>query len=120
MENGHITLDECTDDHKENCERQAGESRIINPIRSARLNTKHSFSFKYGHVEVVAKTPAGDWLWPGRYEYFLIFFEKYSTFVLLSSFFYSYLAFANTFKIWWMATLRRNRFTGDSWEPQIH
>lgn len=37
---------------------------VINPVRSARLTTKMSRSIKYGKVEVVAKLPKGDWLWP--------------------------------------------------------
>ncbi|EEQ35864.1 glycosyl hydrolase family protein [Microsporum canis CBS 113480] len=37
---------------------------IIPPIRSARLNTKGKKSIQYGRVEVVAKMPKGDWLWP--------------------------------------------------------
>ncbi|KAF5017551.1 hypothetical protein F66182_10504, partial [Fusarium sp. NRRL 66182] len=37
---------------------------VINPVRSARLNTNGSKSITYGRVEVVAKLPAGDWLWP--------------------------------------------------------
>lgn len=37
---------------------------IINPVRSARLNTKGKKSIKYGRVEVVAKLPKGDWIWP--------------------------------------------------------
>jgi len=31
---------------------------------SARLRTVNSFSFKYGRVEVTAKMPKGDWIWP--------------------------------------------------------
>lgn len=31
---------------------------------SARINTKKSHTIKYGRVEVVAKMPKGDWLWP--------------------------------------------------------
>lgn len=31
---------------------------------SARLSTINSHSIKYGRVEVVAKLPRGDWLWP--------------------------------------------------------
>ncbi|EAU83458.2 hypothetical protein CC1G_04714 [Coprinopsis cinerea okayama7 len=38
--------------------------QIINPIRSARLSTRLSASIKYGRVEVRAKIPTGDWLWP--------------------------------------------------------
>lgn len=37
---------------------------IIPPVQSARLNTKKSASIKYGKVEVRAKLPKGDWLWP--------------------------------------------------------
>lgn len=37
---------------------------IINPVRSARLNTQGRKTITYGRVEVVAKAPAGDWLWP--------------------------------------------------------
>ncbi|OCK77836.1 glycoside hydrolase family 16 protein [Lepidopterella palustris CBS 459.81] len=37
---------------------------IINPVRSARINTKGKKSITYGKVEVVAKMPKGDWLWP--------------------------------------------------------
>jgi len=37
---------------------------IINPIRSARLNTKGKHTLQYGKVEIVAKLPKGDWLWP--------------------------------------------------------
>ncbi|KAF9005039.1 concanavalin A-like lectin/glucanase domain-containing protein [Cyathus striatus] len=37
---------------------------IINPVQSARLTTRRSASIKYGRVEVRAKIPTGDWLWP--------------------------------------------------------
>ena len=37
---------------------------IINPVRSARLNTKGKKTITYGKVEVVAKMPKGSWLWP--------------------------------------------------------
>ncbi|KAF1978104.1 glucan endo-1,3-beta-D-glucosidase [Bimuria novae-zelandiae CBS 107.79] len=37
---------------------------IINPVRSGRLNTKRGAKIKYGRVEVTAKLPMGDWLWP--------------------------------------------------------
>lgn len=67
VEHGHVSLAGfCTDKNNYNCERQAGGDVIINPVRSARMNTKKSFSFKYGRVEVLAKTPTGNWLWPGK------------------------------------------------------
>lgn len=65
LEHGHINLDGCTDKDRSNCERKAGGNTIINPVRSARLTTEKSFSFKYGRIEVIAKVPQGDWLWPG-------------------------------------------------------
>ncbi|XP_037916848.1 beta-1,3-glucan-binding protein-like [Hermetia illucens] len=55
---------DCTNAAFWGCERTGTPTNIINPIRSARLRTLKSFSFKYGSVEVRAKLPAGDWLWP--------------------------------------------------------
>ncbi|KAF2748960.1 glycoside hydrolase family 16 protein [Sporormia fimetaria CBS 119925] len=37
---------------------------IINPVKSGRINTRLGASIKFGRVEVEAKLPAGDWLWP--------------------------------------------------------
>jgi len=37
---------------------------MIPPVRSARLNTRGKHSITYGRVEVTAKLPRGDWLWP--------------------------------------------------------
>jgi len=37
---------------------------VISPVQSARLTTRRSASIKYGKVEVRAKMPSGDWLWP--------------------------------------------------------
>ncbi|KIN08760.1 glycoside hydrolase family 16 protein [Oidiodendron maius Zn] len=37
---------------------------VINPVRSARLTTQGKHNITYGKVEVVAKLPRGDWLWP--------------------------------------------------------
>jgi beta-glucanase (GH16 family) len=34
------------------------------PVYSGRINTKNKAQIKYGRVEVVAKMPKGDWLWP--------------------------------------------------------
>jgi hypothetical protein len=38
--------------------------QVINPVQSARLSTRWSASIKYGRVEVKAKLPTGDWMWP--------------------------------------------------------
>eukprot|EP00238_Polyblepharides_amylifera_P011564 CAMPEP_0196579496 /NCGR_PEP_ID=MMETSP1081-20130531/22034_1 /TAXON_ID=36882 /ORGANISM="Pyramimonas amylifera, Strain CCMP720" /LENGTH=233 /DNA_ID=CAMNT_0041899113 /DNA_START=633 /DNA_END=1331 /DNA_ORIENTATION=- len=43
------------------CSRQTA---IQNPVMSAKITSHPSFSFKYGRLEVRAKLPRGDWLWP--------------------------------------------------------
>ncbi|KAF8589550.1 glycoside hydrolase family 16 protein [Ramaria rubella] len=37
---------------------------VINPVMSGRLTTRLSHSIRYGKVEIRAKAPKGDWLWP--------------------------------------------------------
>ncbi|KAF4334979.1 glycoside hydrolase family 16 [Fusarium beomiforme] len=37
---------------------------MINPVRSARLTTSGKKTIKYGRIEVEAKLPSGDWMWP--------------------------------------------------------
>lgn len=59
-----IPPNQCTNSMNYGCDRQGTPNNIINPIRSARIRTLKSFSFKYGILEVRAKMPAGDWLWP--------------------------------------------------------
>ncbi|CAO1306523.1 unnamed protein product [Diamesa hyperborea] len=59
---GGAPADQCTNAQFWGCERQGTQNNIINPITSARI--LNSFSFKYGRVEVKAKMPAGDWIWP--------------------------------------------------------
>ena len=54
----------CTSNDFYGCTRSTSGTTIINPIASARLRTAENFSFKYGRVEVRAKLPLGDWLWP--------------------------------------------------------
>lgn len=45
--------------------KRGSDGDIISPIVSARINTRLAFAFRYGHMEVRAKLPAGDWIWPG-------------------------------------------------------
>ena len=54
----------CTGNAFFGCERNAAFGNVNNPVRSARIRTAESFSFTYGKVEVRAKLPRGDWLWP--------------------------------------------------------
>lgn len=42
----------------------ATTGQILPPVMSARISTRKSASLKFGRVEVVAKLPTGDWLWP--------------------------------------------------------
>lgn len=37
---------------------------IVPPTRSGRINTRKGATIQYGRIEVVAKLPEGDWLWP--------------------------------------------------------
>lgn len=45
----------------------ATSGSIINPVQSARLTTQFSASIKFGRVEIRAKMPNGDWLWPAMW-----------------------------------------------------
>ncbi|CAO3611666.1 unnamed protein product [Cunninghamella echinulata] len=57
----------CTDNSNYGCERTSGQAsggNYINPIQSARIKTLESVALRYGRVEVRAKLPRGDWLWP--------------------------------------------------------
>ncbi|CAH1105311.1 unnamed protein product [Psylliodes chrysocephalus] len=62
--NGGSPADECTNPQWYGCSRTGNAVNIINPIKSARLRSLNSFAFKYGKMEVRAKVPTGDWLWP--------------------------------------------------------
>jgi beta-glucanase (GH16 family) len=59
-----IPPDQCTWASEYGCDRTGSKDHIINPIRSTRMDTSDSFSFKYGKLEIRAKIPSGDWLWP--------------------------------------------------------
>lgn len=80
LEHGYIKLDGCTSrPDTGNCERQAGGKVIIPPVRSARLVSEKSFSFKYGRIEFLAKFPQGDWLFPGNKLHFVLFLSRLLT-----------------------------------------
>lgn len=62
---GGSPADYCTENSFYGCLRTSGAGgNYLNPIKSARLRTAESFNFRYGKVEVKAKLPKGDWLWP--------------------------------------------------------
>jgi beta-glucanase (GH16 family) len=58
----------CSSDDLSNCvtvtNLTATPPTIIQPVKSGRINTKKGATIKYGRVQVTAKLPAGDWLWP--------------------------------------------------------
>lgn len=65
---GSTPADQCTGNAFYGCQRSAGGGgNVLNPIQSARLRTAQSFSFKYGRVEIRAKLPKGDWIWPAMW-----------------------------------------------------
>jgi len=74
---GGSPADECTNPAFYGCERTGAGGNLINPTMSARLRTVNSFSFKYGRIEVRARLPAGDWLWPAIW--MLPRYNKYGT-----------------------------------------
>ena len=65
----------CTSNRYEGCFRKGTNSSIINPVQSAGITTAKSFSFKYGKINIRAKLPQGDWLWPA-----LWLMPKYQTY----------------------------------------
>ncbi|KAK0078326.1 hypothetical protein PV325_002678 [Microctonus aethiopoides] len=61
---GRLQLAECSGLLSDECYRKATAYNIIPPVISARLMTKQSFTFRYGKIEIRAKLPEGDWLYP--------------------------------------------------------
>ncbi|XP_076472838.1 beta-1,3-glucan-binding protein-like [Babylonia areolata] len=61
---GSSAADVCTSNMDWGCSREGQPGQIVNPIQSARLRSSRGFNFRYGKVEVEAKLPSGDWLWP--------------------------------------------------------
>ncbi|KAJ3979322.1 concanavalin A-like lectin/glucanase domain-containing protein [Lentinula detonsa] len=58
--------DDCTTSNQTACSVTSDSSTktVIPPVQSARISTNGTYSLKYGRVQVRAKTPTGDWLWP--------------------------------------------------------
>ncbi|KAI8891799.1 hypothetical protein BC833DRAFT_613287, partial [Globomyces pollinis-pini] len=54
----------CTNNGWWGCKKEAAAGGTINPIQSASIRTSKSVSIKYGKVEVKAKLPKGDWIFP--------------------------------------------------------
>lgn len=56
----------CHISDEEGCYMEGKPNEILNPIRSGKVKTHESFRIKYGKFEVKAKTPRGEFLWPGK------------------------------------------------------
>lgn len=62
---GSLSLEKCTGARNTmECTRSVHGAQILPPVISGRLNTKNSFSFIHGRIEIRAKLPRGDWLYP--------------------------------------------------------
>jgi len=62
---GGTPADLCTSNAFYGCSRTSGGGgNVLNPIQSARIRSVNSFAFQYGTIEIRAKLPLGDWLWP--------------------------------------------------------
>jgi len=57
---------QCASDKWEDCVAitNVDNGTIVPPVRSARVTTRFGAKIKYGRIEVVARIPSGDWLWP--------------------------------------------------------
>lgn len=51
---------------QDQCSRTASTYRVLPTVRSARLTTRDSFTFRYGIVEARVLVPEGDWIYPGE------------------------------------------------------
>uniref|UniRef100_A0A2A4JH28 Uncharacterized protein n=1 Tax=Heliothis virescens TaxID=7102 RepID=A0A2A4JH28_HELVI len=46
------------------CSRVASGPQILPPIITSKITTKNKFAFKYGRIEISARLPLGDWIYP--------------------------------------------------------
>ncbi|KXN69864.1 glycoside hydrolase family 16 protein, partial [Conidiobolus coronatus NRRL 28638] len=54
----------CTANAFNGCIRKSDGENYLNPIQSALVRSHEKLSFTYGKVEVRARLPRGDWIWP--------------------------------------------------------
>ncbi|KAL0953508.1 hypothetical protein HGRIS_004734 [Hohenbuehelia grisea] len=62
----NLTVPDCTSVNATACNvfSNASQGLVLPPVRSARLTTKKSRNIQFGRVEIRARMPRGDWLWP--------------------------------------------------------
>lgn len=61
---GNMPNNECTSNAYYGCARSSNGQNILNPIQSAQLRSYKKLNIKYGKVDVRARLPKGDWIWP--------------------------------------------------------
>ncbi|XP_012259435.2 beta-1,3-glucan-binding protein-like [Athalia rosae] len=62
---GNLIIEGCTGRlGSEDCEKKGQGFHILPPVSSGLIDTKQHFSFIYGRVEIRAKLPRGDWIYP--------------------------------------------------------
>ena len=61
---------QCTVSGVDGCHRTGSGNNILPPIMSGKVKSRPSL--KYGYVTVRAKIPQGDWLWPGKFVFWLV------------------------------------------------
>ncbi|OXU21136.1 hypothetical protein TSAR_005182 [Trichomalopsis sarcophagae] len=62
---GSLSLINCTGRFlTAECYSKARGWNILPPVTSGRVNTKNSINFEYGRVEIRAKLPRGEWIYP--------------------------------------------------------
>lgn len=62
---GTLILEGCTGQvGTDECQRQGRGAYVLPPLISGRLNTKGKFEFLFGRIEIRAKLPRGDWVYP--------------------------------------------------------
>ena len=61
------TPNACTGHEFWGCERHGNANNFLPPAQSARMRSVRGFSTRFGKIEIRAKMPLGDWLWPGLY-----------------------------------------------------
>ena len=66
----------CTQSDNFGCLRE-GQYGIIPSVMSGRIRSFEKFSFRFGRVEVRARMPVGDWMWPGWFGFEFVKFCDY-------------------------------------------
>lgn len=77
----------CTSEIDSECQRQGAGFYILPPVISGRINTKGKFEFLYGRVEVKAKLPHGDWVYPRKF--IITFYRRFAIVIIINAYFCS-------------------------------